>query len=165
MKKLSFLLLSLMLMASSAIAADYGIGINLNEDTRAISVPIDISETFRVEPFYGASNSSADGVTKKYQTQGVGLYLTSKNEETSTLLYYGGKLAIDSYSETDNYDRTGQAISAVIGFEYFFSISASFGGEARYTSGTDSYDPDGKDSYTKNSTYTDSGVFLRYYFK
>ena len=151
MRKL-YVTIGLALCSSSALAADFGIGISARSDDGFLYVPIDVSKTFRIEPTvrYGTSelSFSEDGSEDSQDTAtweiGVGLF--GKKQITDVAhVYYGARLAYVDTETTavqplgfgdvlrSESTQDGYRIGPTLGFEYLFGGHFSIGGEAGYT--------------------------------
>jgi hypothetical protein len=146
MRKL-YVTIGLALCSSSALAADFGIGISARSDDGFVYVPIDVSKTFRIEPTvrYGTSELSFSGSgqneTQDTETWEIGVGLFGKKQITDVAhVYYGARLAyvdtestakrLTSFSKST---QDGYRIGPTLGFEYLFGGHFSIGGEASYT--------------------------------
>lgn len=150
MRKL-YVAIGLALCSSSVLAADFGIGVSARSDDGYLYAPIDVSKTFRLEPFvrYGTSelSFSEDGVEDSQETEtwefGVGVF-GKKQVTDAAHIYFGARLA---YVDTEStivqpglFDdlrskstQDGYRIGPTLGFEYLFGGHFSVGGEASYT--------------------------------
>ncbi|MDY6947645.1 MAG: hypothetical protein SXG53_18205 [Pseudomonadota bacterium] len=139
------------LCSGSALAADFGVGVSARSDDGFVYAPIDISKTFRLEPFvrYGTSelSYSQDGVVDRQDTEtweiGVGVF-GKKQITDAAHIYFGARLAhVDTEStviQPGLFDdirsetaQDGTRIGPTLGFEYIFGGHFSVGGEASYT--------------------------------
>jgi opacity protein-like surface antigen len=141
----------LALGSSSALAADFGIGISARSDDGFLYAPLDISKTFRLEPFlrYATSELSfvEDGLedTQDTETMEIGVGVFAKKQITDAAhIYFGARL---TYVDTEStviqpglFDdirsqstQDGTRIGPTLGFEYIFGGHFSVGGEASYT--------------------------------
>lgn len=147
-----YVAIGMALCSSSALAADFGIGISARSDDGFLYVPIDVSKTFRIEPTvrYGTSELSIveDGVEDRQDTEtweiGVGLF-GKKQITDAAHIYYGARFAyVDTESTTtqplafgdvihSESTQDGYRIGPTLGFEYLFGGHFSVGGEASYT--------------------------------
>lgn len=151
MRKL-YVAVCLALGSSSVLAADFGVGISARSDDGYLYVPIDISKTFRLEPFarYGTSKLSftEDGLENTQDTEtlelGVGLFGKTQVADAAHI-YYGARLAyVDTESTIvqpsifgdvirSESAQDGYRIGPTLGFEYLFGGHFSVGGEVSYT--------------------------------
>lgn len=148
----------LALCSTGALAADYGIGVSAKSNDGWIYLPIDVSQSFRIEPSVRYSSNdisqvrSSDGDTFEQDSDnieiGVGLFRRAKVAE-SARFYYGLRASyvkVESatvYTTTffpgftevvrDETSQDGYRIGPAIGFEYLFGEHFSIGGEANYT--------------------------------
>lgn len=151
----------LALCSTSALAADFGIGISARSDDAWIYAPINIGKNFRIEPSirYVSNESSTTqrsdrSLDDTYKQEvdslefGVGVFRLLKIAE-SAQLYFGARVAyVDFESTVDDtvtyfpgysvatHSKTSQdgyRIGPTVGFEYLFGEHFSIGGEASYT--------------------------------
>lgn len=149
----------LALCSTSALAADFGIGVSAKSDDAWIYVPIEINKTYRIEPSvrYVSSEQTQfyDGISWDSRTKrtsdsmeiGVGVFRLAKIAE-SAQIYYGLRAAyvdvestvtiVSDYTLTltrtrDKTSLDGYRIGPAFGFEYLFGQHFSIGGEANYT--------------------------------
>jgi opacity protein-like surface antigen len=141
----------LALCSSNVLAADFGIGISARSDDGYLYAPIDISKTFRLEPFlrYGTSelSYSDEGLedTQDTETLELGVGVFAKKQVTDAAhIYFGARLAyVDTESTVvqpglfdvirSESTQDGYRIGPTLGFEYIFGGHFSVGGEASYT--------------------------------
>jgi len=140
----------LLALASLAIAApvwsaDFGVGVSAKSNDSTIYVPIDINDSFRVEPLvrYSKDTSVFAGGRSKYETYEIGTGLFKLYPLTESIhIYYGGRLSyLNLKAETNfqapvvDFNRSssdGYRIAPTLGFEYFFKKHLSIGGEAQW---------------------------------
>lgn len=146
-----FVAMGLVLASVSAAAADFGVGISARSDDGWLYVPIDVSQSFRIEPSirYGSSELSFSSGSLESQDSetwefGVGIFGLKKITDAAHI-YYGARLAyVDTESSSTQTSTIGTAIRGVstqdgyrigptLGFEYLFGGHFSVGGEASYT--------------------------------
>jgi len=143
-----------------------------------ITVPINASSTFRVEPELGfaistdefKSGSFTDEETTSSWKIGVGLFGLKKFEIFT--LYYGGRVGFltqsvteDNGTDTDEMGSTGFYLAPALGGEHYFSDHFSLGGEAQivYTSiATEPEDGDWEQNLSVINTRV--LVFVRFFF-
>ncbi|MFC4309042.1 hypothetical protein ACFPN2_08120 [Steroidobacter flavus] len=131
----------LALCSSGAFAADFGIGIAARStDDRSVYLPIDIGESFRIEPHlrYAKNEARNDVDFDKTLDVGVGVLGLRKVGEAARV-YFGARL---SYIESEyrsqpsgfifSQDVDGFAVAPTFGFEYLFGQHLSLGGELEY---------------------------------
>ena len=137
--------------SSSALAADFGIGISARSDDGYLYAPINISKALRLEPSvrYGSSefSYSEDDTVDTQDTEtwefGVGIFGLRQVTDAAHI-YYGVRLAyVDTESTVTQpgiFDdirsestQDGTRIGPTLGFEYIFGGHFSVGGEASYT--------------------------------
>jgi hypothetical protein len=150
MRKL-YVAVGLALLSANALAADFGLGISARSDDGFLYVPINVSESFRIEPNvrYGSSEYEFDdGLRDSQDTEtwelGVGVFGIKKITDAAHI-YYGARVAyIDTESTTTQSSsfgddirsestQDGYRIGPTVGFEYLFGGHFSIGGEASYT--------------------------------
>ena len=162
----------LALCSTGAFAAEYGIGVSARSDDATIYLPIDINETYRIEPSvrYASSElSQTFDLTDDLREQdsdtlevGIGVFRLAKLAE-SARIYFGVRAAyldvestlVDTTTIFPGLDVTirsetsqdGYRIGPAIGFEYLFGKHFSVGGEASYTF----VDLDGESTATTSS--------------
>lgn len=128
-------------LASSAQAVQYGLGTSINDSQ--LYMPINVSETFRVEPavYFSNNESSKDdeyrsSSDRSYVRLTSGFFkLSQLSERTST--FVGSRVGLIRYdykSEDNNsrytsYER-GFIIEPTVGFEFFPIKNFSISGEA-----------------------------------
>jgi hypothetical protein len=151
----------LALCSSSALAAEFGIGISAKSDDGWIYAPIEINDKYRIEPsvryqtneFSTAQvvgNTVSESRTQETETLefGVGVFRLMKIAE-SAQLYFGARVAyVDTEGSAQNTfasfpgsnittrsesSQDGYRIGPAIGFEYLFGERFSIGGEASYS--------------------------------
>lgn len=151
MRKL-YVAMALALCSSSVPAADFGIGISARSDDGFLYVPIDITQSFRIEPSvryvsneytYTQSFGEDSSETEQWEL-GIGIFGLKKVTDAAHI-YYGARVAyvdvqsssvdessyyVPIYSETD---QDGYRIGPAVGFEYLFGQHFSVGGEASYS--------------------------------
>lgn len=138
-------LLIALTFAINSYAAKAGVGVFVQKDGGGISVPIDISDSFRIEPtfeyarfeennLYGVP-SNPEFITTEVGL-GVGLFGQRKIDKAVNF-YYGARLNYSYYS----FERTNPSPSATderhgykavptLGLEYFLTDALSLGAEA-----------------------------------
>lgn len=159
----------LALASSSALAADFGIGVSARSDDGMLYLPVNISKAFRIEPSvrYSSNESSIRqyGYEDSQETDilelGLGIFGLKKITDAAHL-YYGGRVSyVDSeatnltpgpYGEFINgkTKQDGYRIGPTLGFEYLFAGHFSVGGEASYTF----LDLDGEATTYYNTSYS-----------
>lgn len=176
--------LGVSLFCSSALAAEFGIGISLLEDGAAIYVPINLSEHWRIEPVVSVEHLETR--RKQYDdfyreiTLGVGGFYRYALSEHRTDVYLGTRLLMlrrdETGHETTSMNRLhrtdgeyrGYQTSMLAGVDYYFSDAFSIGGEV----GLEYTDVDvtftntmmGRDKASTSDTRTRSNLIARYYF-
>ena len=145
-KTVATLLIAGSVLTLSAADINIGAGVALTSDGSSVKIPIDISETLRVEPEVSFGYSSYKDNSDSEFGLLAGVYLMSQPSENINL-YYGGKVGFVVASTTTKYDtdfggsstKTNSANSFALiptaGFEYFIDPSVSIGGEAGFALG------------------------------
>jgi hypothetical protein len=178
--------------SGTAIAADMGLGVGFGQNSGLIYAPINVTPSFRVEPFfayYKEKNTSgepfASAQSYSNYVAGVGLFVTQRVAENidvfggSRLGYLSRKekrtQTSYSFAPTEySSESSGYFIAPTIGFEYYLQKNISIGAEAAIsyikTSGNsvsyDYYSNGNQKSDTKSSsTSTTTAVVIKYYFK
>lgn len=158
--------------ATSANAADVGLGVSFESDDSAIYVPIEFDGKWMLEPSlrYAKTDQEFDGGHSKTERLelGVGAFALKPITE-SVRLYFGARAAYLN-GDTDYYlpsffgsgDTEGYRISPTVGFEYLFNKHLSLGGEAEwfYEEGDSALDDRGE----YDMTGTNTRVMLRVRF-
>ena len=148
-----YVAVGLALCSANALAADFGIGVSARSDDGFLYLPIDVSNSFRIEPSvrYGTTELSytEDGDVDGQETEtwevGVGLFGLKQVTEAAHV-YFGARLAyVDMESTTTQVlppfgdvvrsesTQDGYRVGPTLGFEYIFGGHFSIGGEASYT--------------------------------
>jgi hypothetical protein len=180
-------------LSGSAIAADMGLGVGFGQNSGLIYAPINVTPSFRVEPFfayYKEKNTSgepfASAQSYSNYVAGVGLFVTQRVAENIDV-FGGGRLGYLSRKEKRTQtsysfgpaeyssESSGYLIAPTIGFEYYLQKNISIGAEAAIsyikTSGTNvNYDyyfsnNNQKSDIKGSSTSTTTAVVVKYYFK
>ena len=146
MKKLLFALVAVLTAATASAAegAQIGVGVAVNGPANRITVPINVTPGFRVEPFVGihrlkeTDNTGAVETSRAETNVAVGasaLFIVPAAQNVELL--GGGRLTINSESvKTDNGTTTttesgiGFGLAAVGGAEYYLSPRFALGVEA-----------------------------------
>jgi len=159
-------------VTAPAWAADVGVGVSARSDDATIYVPIDVNDTFRIEPLarYAKDTSIFPGGRTKRETYEIGTGLFKLYPLTESIhIYYGGRLSYlnlkydtNFYGPAINSDRSrsdGYRIAPTLGFEYFFNKHLSIGGEAQWY--YSDIEADGQDL---SATGTNTNLILRLRF-
>jgi opacity protein-like surface antigen len=173
---------SLALSASSALAADFGIGVSVKSEDGAIYVPVQFAEKFRLEPSvrYGSSEDtskySSATVTTDSRTWelGLGAFGLTKVSEAARI-YYGARVSyFDGKTTSRTVTRTGSGgyettldgfgFAPTLGVEFVFANHFSLGGEAAYVFQETDSETVGISSPT-NSESEDQGTQTRLIFR
>lgn len=164
----------LALFASGAMAADFGIGVSARSDDGIIYVPIDFSESFRLEPSFRyykneITQENIFGGTSVSESKllelGIGIFGKSKVTEAAQI-YYGGRLTRFDASNSFGDDSDGFGVAPTFGAEYVFGERFSVGGEvAYYFEDSDSEDNSSFTSDVENETQgTQTRLIFRFMF-
>lgn len=172
------------LFSGHAIAAEYGLGISAKSDNGLLYFPIDVSPSFRVEPFL--RHSSFDSTSRS--NFGGGLTFRSESDSVeggagifgllvpkeSVRLYYGGRA---SYFDGDSHSSSavvqsrqsfyGYRITPTLGFEYLFNSHFTLGGEVGYFFENRNVDSQNASTHSESevdNSGTESFLILRYFF-
>ena len=170
------------LFSSQCFAAEYGLGISVEDNDPRIFIPINITDNFRTELslYYGASerdSSTSSSESEGYEF-GLGLF-GLKNLYENTQIYYGcrflyfnGKSKYEDkssgvfFSPSRNSDYKAYSVAPTLGIEYFMTENIALGGEFEFHYEDSSYEyDDSTDDSDYTSTGTDTRLILRYYFK
>ncbi len=160
MKKSIFVTVLAILSATSAYAADFGVGVEVGEGRNAIYVPINVSEGFRIEPYFSNYKSEqGDDYNSRQSELGLGLFRVSKLSDKTNLLL-GARAA---YAENNFYDEDmdGYSVAPVLGFEYFPVNNISLGADVSYVY-TKLEDDNSDDDLTTSRTKT--AINVKFYF-
>jgi len=151
----------LALCSTSALSAEFGLGVSAKSDDGWIYVPIEINDKYRVEPsvryqssefsYSDPAGMSSDAFRRQESDTlelGIGVFRLMKVAE-SAQFYFGGRVAyVDTkttlgstityipgpiISTQSETSQDGYRIGPAIGFEYLFGEHFSIGAEASYT--------------------------------
>ncbi|MDF1879964.1 hypothetical protein JHD50_01400 [Sulfurimonas sp. MAG313] len=144
------IVLSLNVGAQAEGLTKIGLGVGVaGSNSALIKLPLDIDDTFRIEPEFALSSVDFGNGSNDSFSIGSGFYLLNKTSE-KTSVYYGGKFV---FGDT-NTGSSGSVLSAVGGFEYYLDTKVSLGAEVSFGIGFGSIS-----GYSTNSS-----VNIRYYF-
>lgn len=147
-----------------------------------VHVPIQITDSFRIEPEFGLLSTSSDDGDDNTESNlnlrlGVGLLFTHAMTK-DTNVYGGARLGVifntreeDNGNNTVTTSRTGFVGGGVSGGEYFFSPAFSVGGEFQLnviSLGDETIEADGVEDSTEESDLiisTNTLVMVRWYFQ
>ncbi len=144
---------------ASAEGTKVGLGVSVKSDDTKIYLPIDVSESIRIEPAIQYTHINPDSGSNldviEFSVGVFGLAPVSNNVG----LYYGariGYLDIDASFEADGY-----SLAPTIGLEYWVNERFSISAEAEW-----SYSSiDGDDGFPDSKTSaTDTNLLVRYFF-
>lgn len=191
-KPIKFSIFALAMVSPTVFAIEPGLGVSFKSNDINIYLPVNVSKSFRVEPFFGQHKSDekeqGDKVTFSEKEFGFGAFGLHKNTDNIGL-YYGARFAYveskyaysrayeEGYSSTNNSsdEQSGYSFAPVLGFEYSVIPQLTVGGEASW----EFIELDGKDkssfnnsySVTERSTKTETSqnntvtrLMVRYYF-
>lgn len=158
-------------IAAPVWSADIGVGVSVKSNDHTIYVPIDINDTFRIEPLvrYSKDTSESDGARTRHETLEIGAGLFKLYPLTESIhIYYGGRLSYLNLESELNYPASmvssntsadGYRIAPTLGFEYFFNKHVSIGGEAQWF-----YSDLEHDRQDLSATGTNTNLILRLRF-
>lgn len=174
---------------SSSFIRTFGVGIHLEQfkihDTggyfenipaNKIVFTINPSRSFRLEPEFGFNtNKRTMGDTeRKNNNWNMGLGTFGMTQFNRLNVYYGARFAYDIQTSKEMYANGNETtkvnfftLGPAIGCEYFLANQVALGGEfgIKYgTISTDEEDSQFPDDEDENSLWTDTGLFLRFYF-
>jgi hypothetical protein len=143
-----------------------------------ITVPMDLSPSFRLEPEIGFASASDefklnDFISEESSTSwkiGAGIFGLNKYDVFT--LYYGGRVGYVtqtlkevSGSDSDELSSSGFYVAPAIGGEHYFSDHFSLGGEAQFVYTSIGTTPDEGDWEQDLSVFnTRVLVFIRFFF-
>lgn len=174
MKKMLFpLFLASAAFASTASAADVGIGVSFS-DQQTIYVPIELNNNMRLEPFFSRSDDEVSThvgtttITNESSSMliGAGFFGKMKGGSPNLQMYFGGRLGLIQIDETSttcgtttctsvSSDGSGFVIAPTAGMEYAFDKKFVVGGEVSV------FYNDVEDT---TSSGTSTQIVLRYFF-
>lgn len=145
--------------------------------TATLTLPIEMSPSFRIEPEFGYFRASVENKNAVTQTETVtnwriGAGLFPQKTYDKFVLYYGARIGYISQTQTDEVNgskeeatTTGFYIAPAIGGEHFLSDHFSLGGEAQLTIASLSSEREGSDYEQSILLLNTRGlVFFRFYF-
>lgn len=170
LKPIKFSIFALAMVSPTVFAIEPGIGVSFKSNDINIYLPVNVSKSFRVEPFIGQykSNESEDLSKESYSQKEIGLGAFGLHQSTENVgLYYGARLARvetrraystqysyedDTFSSANKSsdDQSGYSFAPVLGFEYRLVPQLSVGGEASWAF----VELDGKDKRSYNTGYS-----------
>ncbi|HEY3371572.1 MAG TPA: hypothetical protein VGK10_12020 [Prolixibacteraceae bacterium] len=151
-------------------------GYSDNIPSNKIVLTINPSRSFRLEPEFGFNSNkrTTSNVVRKDNYWNMGLGTFGMTQFNRLNVYFGARFEYDIQTSKQNYAATEDnskvnffTIGPAIGCEYFLVNQITLGGEIGVKYGTKS--PDDKDSQLSDnedetSLWTDTGLFLRFYF-
>jgi hypothetical protein len=175
MKNRFLLLAAAVGMPAMASAGDVGLGVSLDHDPH-ILLPINVSETVRIEPFIDITKDESDlggGVQGQFDAKelGLGVFLRSALDDRAGLYYgvrysklegettvtdSGGAVLFESEDDGDN-------LALVLGGEYAVGNRLLIGVEAFWFRLSIDSD-DGAETTTQETSGTDTRVVVRFMF-
>lgn len=175
MKKLAAMLLLAGCSSVAVAEVDYGVGLSVQNSDGVIRLPINISDTWRIEPSLRYSAYEQDGGfpdgDSKYMELDVGIFKKKMIADKVALLY-GAKVGYlksrSTYNEGESVNKEdGYSIAPTLGVEYNIMENFSIGGEIglQYYNSDGSEDDFGDDVDTsKKYISTQTGISVRYFF-
>ncbi len=163
---------------SKSWALDYGIGVSLKSYDNSIYLPIKLTNSIFVEPYFRQQeySSSYGSGSNSSEEEEVGLGFFAKvTEKNNMSIYYGLRGGYVEQIRKHQYvsdkvieKNSGYRIGPIIGFEYILFESLSFGAEAEYYK--TKLDGSTKDSVSTDKTRyttkgTDTRIIVRYFFQ
>lgn len=169
-KSLKFSLFALTMVSPTVFAIEPGLGVSFKSNDINIYLPINVSKSFRVEPFIGQykTNETEDLNKASYTQKEIGLGAFGLHQSTENIgVYYGARIArvesrraysthysyeYDTFSSANKSsdEQSGYSFAPVLGFEYSVVPQLSVGGEASW----EFVDMDGKDRSSYNTGYS-----------
>jgi hypothetical protein len=174
-----------LLASGTCVAAEYGVGISAKSDNGLIYIPVELTPTFRIEPYIRHSSSDSKQTIDFGATEttfrsnfeqlegGLGMFGLAVPKE-SVRLYFGGRA---SYFDSDTRSSTsalqfkqsvyGYRIIPTMGFEYLFNGHFTLGGEVGYYFEHRNVDERSVSSHRESESDqngTESFLILRYFF-
>ena len=173
MKKLSAIALATLI--SSTAAAEIGIGLSAKEDTSTIFFPMDLSDTFKLEPGIAFSDASQDEedfeISLTRWELSLGAFLVNNISQKFDVLLGARFSLLDVESEVtidgqkNESSSEGFGIAPTLGFEYFVIDNLSLGGEVALAYTSTESEVEGFDGSTENSSWnTETALNVRFYF-
>lgn len=167
LKPLTLSLFTLAIVSPTVYAIEPGLGVSFKSNDINIYLPVNVSKSFRVEPFIGQYKSNekeqSDKVTYSEKEFGIGAFGLHKKSDNIGL-YYGARVAYleNRYAYSSSYDggyssnnkssdeQSGYSFAPVLGFEYSVIPQLTVGGEASW----EFVELDGKDRGSFDNTYS-----------
>lgn len=153
-------------VCSAGQAAEYGLGVSLSGDNRVIYLPVNISPSWRVEPYGQFYRSVVESSSSANSSIGhdLGLGAFKLGLITSQVRIYGGARVAKTHHNREPH-WTGYSISPTIGAEYYFVDKFSIAGEASLSLSRAKTEFVNESLNTTNElTKTETQVVLRYLF-
>lgn len=151
------------LFTTDVLAQQISAGVSV-QGGRTFFTSVDLSETLRIEPsiYYSKEKSSGDNPNKyEYIELLTGLFKL-KNYSEKSKLFYGARVGYSAYHHR-NYSGDehfeGYKIAPTMGLEYLLVEDITLSGEVSFN-----YSNENGNAETKESTYTDTELSVRYYF-
>lgn len=151
--------------------ADIGIGTSLSDYDKTIYIPINISESIRIEPSlryakieyeYNFDNTSDIYNREEYE---IGLGVFKKNQVSEKVnALVGLRMAYQKYTFSGSEDSTGYSFAPTLGFEYYFHEKVSIGTEIALRYDNTDNNQFNSNSADTESTNLDSSINIRFFF-
>lgn len=176
MKKLVAVVLLAGCSSVAMAEVDYGVGLSLQNSDGVIHLPINISDTWRIEPSLRYVESERESAFSNSDTRyvelGVGVFKKKVVAEKVALLYGARVGYLESkYTYSSDGDSSskenGYTIAPTLGVEYNIAENFSIGGEIalKYYDIDGSEDDFGDDEDTSEKYLsTQTGISVRYFF-
>lgn len=170
-KKIAF---AFSILLSANVLADVGIGVSVQSDDSRVYVPIEISDSLRLEPTIRYLKNDQDNGDWEYSSEsvevGCGLFFTNSIGENINFLY-GARAAyvVRKYESGASYeeDLDGYMLAPTLGLEYFITERISIGADVAisYTDIDGKLNDNGnKEDASVTFTETDTSLGIRFYF-
>lgn len=157
------LALSIALLTTSGMASaegtKVGLGVSVKSDDTKIYLPIDVSQSIRIEPSieYIKVDSNGDYDLIEFSVGVFGLAPVSSDIG----IYYGARIGYLDFDSDGAGDVDGYSFSPTIGLEYWVNERFSIAAEAEWS--YVNLDGDNGFSDTKSNS-TDTNLLVRYFF-
>jgi hypothetical protein len=161
MKKLSLAIVGLV-AAVNANSADSGVGASIGTGDDTIYIPINLSESFRIEPYVSAYKVNDADYSYRRSRLGVGLFKLEKTS-SQTSMYWGARASYIDGRDSDDGEFDGYSIAPVLGFEYFPVKNFSVGGDVALEY-IDIDSDSGDYPFATQSSSTKTSVGVKFYF-
>lgn len=157
-----------MSLCQACYANDYGMGVSLNGDENAVYLPINVSPSWRVEPYALYARRSSDNsraLVGSSTTVDLGVGIFKCWRIATQVQVYGGASVAYHWFHISGYDSTGYGIAPTLGAEYFLVEKVSVAAQASVNAWRlrNEYEDNSLDS-TDKSLDTLTQVILRFMF-